>query len=938
MSSRGADGDLKDPSHDRRHRAPPVISGTCRDPSAGSTSKVRLRIDDDTSGTVATSADPAEVQQVHVQRPAYTLPQLRHDLCYQPSPKRGLKGSLKSCLRSSCRCSPGALWSLLQQRVPLLAWLPTYSPRRDLVGDLIAGLTVAVMHIPQGMAYAMLAEVPPILGLYTAFFPVLAYAIFGTSKHVSVGTFAVCSLMTGKVVGDLATPIFPAVTTVTSLLAQHLDNTTMPSSVLPNSGSAAILNSLRISARSLDKSSSLSDVSQAPVGFADAVNDTLLTGLSTMTTSGPESSSGPVQYTPLQVCVAVAFMVGVWQILFGLLHLGDMCVLLSDMLISGFTTGAAVHVLSSQLKHIFGLPVPRYSGPFRLIYTYIDLVKMLPSVNATALVMSVVCIAVLVFNNEIIKPRLRKITNFPVPIELIVVVVGTTVEYFVQFETTNELNVVGDIPTGLPEATLPDYNLFGLMLADTFVLAIVVFIISFSMVKIFSTKHGYRVDATQELYAGGISNIFGSMFSCVPSCVSLSRSLIQESVGGRTQMTSFVSCSAMFFVLLFIGPLFETLPNCVLASIIIVALKGMFLQMYDFISSWKRSKGDAMLWLVSFSVTVLVDIDYGLGCGLLFSLLVLFKRYFDPVVAKLGWVPNTDIYLELDNYQSVVSVAGASICKVTGALNFVNIECFKKRLVKVTGLDVEKVALAKSHRDQQLVTPTHRASEARGSQKPGTPVDDVGDISTGGRPGQTIPAPAENLTREVIKDAIVNVFHCNMSFSCQASQKNNDFTNGQENLAYLQDEQPQEQDMNMLVLCFSSVSWLDFTAAKQLENLFDTYSKAGITLVVAGANDQVLETLKISGLFARIPENRFFLSIHDALTFLAAASEQNSGRVPSAARIFAAASEQNSGHVPGAARSSTHDARPAVVALSPALPAAATTAGQSCQYSKADIP
>ncbi|KAA0199276.1 hypothetical protein HAZT_HAZT008938, partial [Hyalella azteca] len=934
MSSRGADGDLKDPSHDRRHRAPPVISGTCRDPSAGSTryypftsdgSKVRLRIDDDTSGTVATSADPAEVQQVHVQRPAYTLPQLRHDLCYQPSPKRGLKGSLKSCLRSSCRCSPGALWSLLQQRVPLLAWLPTYSPRRDLVGDLIAGLTVAVMHIPQGcgllhlviginfsfggMAYAMLAEVPPILGLYTAFFPVLAYAIFGTSKHVSVGTFAVCSLMTGKVVGDLATPIFPAVTTVTSLLAQHLDNTTMPSSVLPNSGSAAILNSLRISARSLDKSSSLSDVSQAPVGFADAVNDTLLTGLSTMTTSGPESSSGPVQYTPLQVCVAVAFMVG---ILFGLLHLGDMCVLLSDMLISGFTTGAAVHVLSSQLKHIFGLPVPRYSGPFRLIYTYIDLVKMLPSVNATALVMSVVCIAVLVFNNEIIKPRLRKITNFPVPIELIVVVVGTTVEYFVQFETTNELNVVGDIPTGLPEATLPDYNLFGLMLADTFVLAIVVFIISFSMVKIFSTKHGYRVDATQELYAGGISNIFGSMFSCVPSCVSLSRSLIQESVGGRTQMTSFVSCSAMFFVLLFIGPLFETLPN-----------------MYDFISSWKRSKGDAMLWLVSFSVTVLVDIDYGLGCGLLFSLLVLFKRYFDPVVAKLG----------------------ASICKVTGALNFVNIECFKKRLVKVTGLDVEKVALAKSHRDQQLVTPTHRASEARGSQKPGTPVDDVGDISTGGRPGQTIPAPAENLTREVIKDAIVNVFHCNMSFSCQASQKNNDFTNGQENLAYLQDEQPQEQlnnscstnftstktshgvvdsskvDMNMLVLCFSSVSWLDFTAAKQLENLFDTYSKAGITLVVAGANDQVLETLKISGLFARIPENRFFLSIHDALTFLAAASEQNSGRVPSAARIFAAASEQNSGHVPGAARSSTHDARPAVVALSPALPAAATTAG-----------
>jgi hypothetical protein len=81
-----------------------------------------------------------------------------------------------------------------------------------------------------------------------------------------------------------------------------------------------------------------------------------------------------------------------------------------------------------------------------------------------------------------------------------------------------------------------------------------------------------------------------------------------------------------------------------------------------------------------------------------------------------------------------------------------------------------------------------------------------------------------------------------------------------------------------------------------------------------------METLKISGLFARIPENRFFLSVHDALTFLAAGTKPKSG------------------HVPGAVLSSTHDARPAVLALSSALPVTATIAGQSCQYSKTEIP
>ncbi|KAJ9577946.1 hypothetical protein L9F63_025193, partial [Diploptera punctata] len=104
----------------------------------------------------------------------------------------------KSWARSSFGdCKPV---SFLKDRVPILRWLPEYSWRSDLISDMVAGFTVAVMHIPQGMAYALLSTMDPIVGIYMAFFPVLAYTLFGTSRHNSMGTFAVVCLMTGKTI------------------------------------------------------------------------------------------------------------------------------------------------------------------------------------------------------------------------------------------------------------------------------------------------------------------------------------------------------------------------------------------------------------------------------------------------------------------------------------------------------------------------------------------------------------------------------------------------------------------------------------------------------------------------------------------------------------------------------------------------------------------
>ncbi|CAK5077373.1 unnamed protein product [Meloidogyne enterolobii] len=96
-----------------------------------------------------------------------------------------------------CFCSFSDLFHFFLSFLPIFGWLPSYNFKENLAGDFIAGITVGVVHVPQAIAYAILAGLEPVYGLYTSFFSVLFYAIFGTSRHVSIGPFAILALMTG---------------------------------------------------------------------------------------------------------------------------------------------------------------------------------------------------------------------------------------------------------------------------------------------------------------------------------------------------------------------------------------------------------------------------------------------------------------------------------------------------------------------------------------------------------------------------------------------------------------------------------------------------------------------------------------------------------------------------------------------------------------------
>lgn len=182
-------------------------------------------------------------------------------------------------------------------------------------------------------------------------------------------------------------------------------------------------------------------------------------------------------------------------------RLGILSFLLSETLVSGFTTAAAIHVLTSQLKDIFGLTLPSIKGNFKLIKTYIELFKLLPEANQVAMMLSVITIVVLIVNNEWLKPRVAKRTILPIPIELIIVVGGTLLSKYTRMEEKWDIIPVGNIPVGLPEFTVPDFSLWKDLIVDSIAIAFVSYSVTVSMALIFGQKLNYEIGFNQELLA-----------------------------------------------------------------------------------------------------------------------------------------------------------------------------------------------------------------------------------------------------------------------------------------------------------------------------------------------------------------------------------------------------------------------------------------------------
>ncbi|NWY73579.1 S26A5 protein, partial [Erithacus rubecula] len=180
--------------------------------------------------------------------------------------------------------------------------------------------------------------------------------------------------------------------------------------------------------------------------------------------------------------------------------------------------------------------------------------------NIASLIVGLTCIVLLLIGKTI-NLRFKKKLPVPIPMEIIVVIIGTGVSAGMNLNESYKVNVVGDIPQGLRAPAVPEIQLSPAILGDAVAIAIVGFSMAVSMAKIFALKHGYNINGNQELIALGICNSVGSFFQTFPVTCSMSRSLVQESTGGKTQIAGALSAVMVLLVIVAIGYLFEPLPQ-----------------------------------------------------------------------------------------------------------------------------------------------------------------------------------------------------------------------------------------------------------------------------------------------------------------------------------------------------------------------------------------
>ncbi len=442
--------------------------------------------------------------------------------------------------------------------------------------DLLAGLITAVLLVPQGMALAMLAGLPPMLGLYAGILPPLLYAFLGSSRTLAVGPGSVVALLVAN-----------------ALAGQGL-----------SPGDAAWV-------------------------------------------------SGAIMLSVL--CAGIL-------LLMALLRMGELTSFLSHPVLSGFTSGAAVVIILSQ--------VPQLTGSGKAAGTWIP--------HVPTLFLGAGCLLLLVLSRSPLQRLLARgglsgrSSLFVSRAAPLVVVLGATLLTALLALPDRGVAVVGDIPGGLPSLALPTMDQGSLrdLLPAALVISLVAFVESASVARMLAWRRRQRIDSNRELLALGVANAGAALSGTMPVSGTFGRSTANFDAGARTQLAGIVTAALVALTALVLAPLFRYLPLAALAAVIMVVVFPL-INLEALRRTWRFDRADAAALLVTFFGVVLIDIELGLLAGLLLSVAIFLWRTGHPHCAVVGRIPGSSHYRNVDHYD-VDTWSDLLLLRIDESLYFAN--------------------------------------------------------------------------------------------------------------------------------------------------------------------------------------------------------------------------------------------------------------------------
>lgn len=440
----------------------------------------------------------------------------------------------------------------------------------------MASLTVALLDVPQAIAYAMIAGLSPVYGLYTSVVVGLVSALMNNSQHVICGPTNAISIMVASVWLSVSDP--------------------------------------------------------------------------------------SIRENPATVVAVLTFLVGVIQIAFGLLRVGNLAQFVSRSVLVGFTSGAGLLIAINQLPTLLGLHLPAARHFLTQIW---GILTHLADLNPYSVLIGLLTI-LLVYVGK------RWFPHWPV--SLLAVVAAAIAAYLGGLEAEG-VALVGNIPSGMPPFSLPSVHLAELadLAGNALAIAILGCIETLSIAKSLSLSTGQRMNNNQDFIGMGTSHLVGSFFSCMPGCGSFTRSSLNHSAGARTRVAGILCSVWVAVILLACGPLAQYIPKASLAGLLIVL--GLSLVKWPHIRvALFATKSDAIVLVLTFICTLLLHLETAIYVGVISSLVLFLRKASAPHLVEYD--------LEGDNFREIAdrkerTHPEISIIHVEGELFFGAAELFE---------------------------------------------------------------------------------------------------------------------------------------------------------------------------------------------------------------------------------------------------------------------
>lgn len=449
---------------------------------------------------------------------------------------------------------------------PISIWLKNYT-REDLNGDIFAGIITAILLAPQGIAYAMLAGLPPQMGLYASILPPLIYTLLGTSRTLSVGPVSIAAIMIASV--------------LTAPEINQLGSTVENAIILAAEGGFILL-----------------------------------------------------------------FM--------AMLRMGGLVNFISHPVLTGFTSGAAILIVLSQVPHLLGLSKNQCAFDLPCYSAYLQ------QFNHYTVGLSLFSILLLLsFGSPLamLLKRFKVKTNLIVGISkcapLLAVIMTTLLVTFYQLSDLQNVAIVGEIQPGLPDisftffSNMPQWE--ALLPGATFI-AIIAYVESVAIAKVTANIRNQKINPNQELIALGAANLATAFSGGMSVAGGFSRTMVNFSAGARTQMAILIAVLILSIAVIFFTEQFTYLPKAALAAVILMAIFPL-IKLREIITTWKYDQGDGIAELITLLGVLALGIEEGIALGVIITILSYLRRTSRPHIAVVGRIKETEHFRNINRHE-----------------------------------------------------------------------------------------------------------------------------------------------------------------------------------------------------------------------------------------------------------------------------------------------